>query len=121
MAADLAKMLDQIRSGLTYRDLAAENNVSLGTIFNWLNADEATAELSARARSDSAESWLDKGLDVLSQALSKSGDIDASAAKAYAQECARRAAIRNAQYSDKQRVELHGTVSVSLRSDDADA
>ena len=33
--------------------------------------------------------------------MSKAGDIDPSAAKAYAQECARRAAIRNKAYRDR--------------------
>ena len=45
---------------------------------------------------------LDKGLAVIEASFPKGlGGIDASAARAYAQECARRAAIRNPQYREK--------------------
>jgi hypothetical protein len=40
-------------------------------------------------------------MDTLEQALRRDSGIDSTAARAYAQECARRAAIRNPQYRDK--------------------
>ena len=40
--------------------------------------------------------------------MSKKGDVDPSAARAYAQECARRAAIRNPKYRDKMTTEIQG-------------
>jgi hypothetical protein len=59
------------------------------------------------ARGESAEAWLDKGLQTIASALRREDGIDASAARAYAQECARRAAIRNPAYRDKQDIN-HG-------------
>ena len=62
---------------------------------------------------NSAEAWLDKGLAKIESSMSKSGDVDPSAARAYAQECARRAAIRNPIYKDKAQVDLHVKVTRS--------
>jgi len=72
-------------------------------------------ECSARARSISAESWLDKGLAAIESSMSKSGDIDPHAARAYAQECARRAAIRNPQYRERTSVDVTGT-TINIRA-----
>lgn len=97
---DVETLLEQIRAGKTYRELAEEYGVSHPTICNWLNA---APDQSARASAllDSAEAWLDRGLDAVERAMDKDGRVDASAARAYAQECARRAAIRNPKYRDK--------------------
>jgi hypothetical protein len=91
----------QIIEGRSYREIAGDLGIGTMTLCDWLNRDEESRVQSARARSLSAEAWLDKGLDVVASALSKSGDVDASAARAYAQECARRAAVRNPQYREK--------------------
>jgi hypothetical protein len=73
-----------------------------------LSANAEIAERSARARSISAEAWLDRGLAAVESAMQKDGNVDATAAKAYAQECARRAAIRNPAYRDKIQQEISG-------------
>jgi transposase-like protein len=92
---------DMIESGKSYRDIARKIGCSDATVSNWLNFDEERAKRSACARLISAESWLDNGIDVLRDALSKNSDIDATAARAFEQACARRAAIRNPKYSEK--------------------
>lgn len=91
---------ERIEGGETYRDIAASIKINSASLSNWLNTPENIKQ-SARAREESAEAWLDRGLDTIATALPKDGGIDASAARAYAQECARRAAIRNSRYSDK--------------------
>lgn len=100
MQLDLEAILERIEEGESQTDIAKSLGVGIATLSRFLNSDE-NAERSARARSYSAEAWLDKGLAVISSALDKQGGVDASAARAYAQECARRAAIRNPQYRDK--------------------
>jgi transcriptional regulator with XRE-family HTH domain len=100
MDLDLDAILTDIEAGKSQADIAAELGIGVATLSTFLNRDE-NAERSARARQSSAEAWLDKGLAVISSSLSRSGDVDPSAARAYAQECARRAAIRNPAYRDK--------------------
>ena len=107
-------LCEAIVRGESYRTICAEYGVSIGTVYNWLNETQATTEQSARARSLSAEAWLDKGMDVLQSSLSKSGDVDPSAARAIAQECARRAAIRNPQYRDKTETALTGADGAAI-------
>lgn len=101
-------ILERISSGESQAEISRSIGLSPARLSEILNANEEISERSARARSISAEAWLDRGLAAIESAMSKSGDVDASAAKAYAQECARRAAIRNPQYSDKQRHEVSG-------------
>ena len=104
---DIDAVLERIHGGESQLAIAASLRISTGRLSELLNAPDV-AERSARAREDSAESWLDKGLAVIESALDKTGNIDASAAKAYAQECARRAAIRNPKYRDKVQTEVTG-------------
>lgn len=105
---DLDAVLDRIESGESQAEIARDLGITPGRLSQLLSEDEEIAKRSARARSISAEAWLDRGLAAVESAMDKTGNVDASAAKAYAQECARRAAIRNPQYSDKQRHEVTG-------------
>lgn len=95
------EILARIANGESMREIAEDEKCSPVTIWNALRATDDLAERCARAMELSAEAWLDRGLDAIESALSKSGDVDASAARAYAQECARRAAVRNPRYRDK--------------------
>lgn len=104
---DNETLIERLLDGKTYREMAAEFGVSASTVCAWLNADDL-AERSARAREQSAEAWLDRGLEYLESALDKESGKDAGAARALAQECARRAAVRNPQYRDKQQLEHSG-------------
>ena len=99
-AIGLETICDRIASGESYAAIAESIGVSHGGLHNWLSLP-AHIESSVRARTVSAEAWLDKGMKVLESSLSKSGDIDPAAARAIAQECARRAAIRNPQYNER--------------------
>jgi len=74
---------------------------------------------SARARERSAEAWLDRGLETLEKALDKESGMDASAARAYEQACARRAALRNPLYREKQALEHSGEVATRIVIDDS--
>ena len=118
-AAQIDEIIQRIESGESYSDIARSLSVNVSTVWRWCEADDETAQRSARAREKSAESWLDRGLAVIESSLSKSGDVDPSAARAFAQECARRAAIRNPQYRDKQDVALSGAVTLTLGKEDA--
>ena len=97
---DLLGILQRIEAGETQREIAASIGCDVALLNRFLNSDE-NAQQSARAREVSAEAWLDRGLETIASALSKRSDIDPSAARAYAQECARRAAVRNPLYRDK--------------------
>lgn len=108
-----------IANGKTQREIADDVGVAVSSLSDWLRGDETRREQSARAMLHSAEAWLDRGLDVLGSALERGNGIDASAARAYAQECARRAAVRNPAYRDKSDVQLNATVrSVTQMTDD---
>ena len=115
MKHDLDAVLDRIMSGDSQAEIARDIGLSPARLSELLSADDEIAERSARARSISAEAWLDRGLAAVESAMQKDGNVDATAAKAYAQECARRAAIRNPQYSDKQRHEVTGADGGAMR------
>lgn len=99
-AIGIDAICERIENGETYTEIAQSIGCNVAQVHRWINSDDDRAQASARARTASAEQWLDRGLAPLRDALQKNGDIDASAARAYAQECARRAAIRNPQYGD---------------------
>jgi hypothetical protein len=93
---DIPAILDQIIGGKSQREIAKELEIDPGDLSRLLSADEDIIQQSARARLFSAESWLDKGLDYVMDV-----DNDPARARIVAQECARRAAIRNPAYRDK--------------------
>ena len=97
----LDRILLRITAGESQASIARSMDIDPGNLSRELQRDDDVAQRSARARLDSAEAWLDKGLDVIESALRKDAGIDATAARAYAQECARRAAVRNPAYRDK--------------------
>lgn len=106
------KIAAQIEAGLSQRNLAKEYAVDVAELNRWLHA---TPQRSARARAamhESAEGWLDRGLAAIEDAP---GDVaEIARARAIAQECARRAAVRNPAYRDKVDHTLiqRGTVTV---------
>ena len=108
MKYDLDAVLDRIMDGESQAEIARSIGLSPARLSELLSANAEIAERSARARSISAEAWLDRGLAAVQSAMQKDGNVDASAAKAYAQECARRAAIRNPAYRDKIQQEISG-------------
>jgi predicted transcriptional regulator len=90
---DLDSVLERMESGESQREIAASLGISESTLRGHLNANEEIAARSARARQESAEAWLDRGMKYLEDAPGSSEEIQR--ARALAQECARRAAIRN--------------------------
>lgn len=105
----LEEILERITDGDSQADIAKDLGVGVMTLSDYLNRDSVSVR-SAQARQDSAEAWLDKGLEAVRAAMDKSSGLDSNAARAYAQECARRAAIRNPRYRDSSKVELSGSV-----------
>ncbi len=102
MPINIEEALQRIEAGESQREIAAIFGVAVSTLNEHLNKPE-NAERSARARSISAESWLDRGLAyVLDE------NIDPARARIVAQECARRAAIRNPAYRESSKTELTG-------------
>ena len=112
----LQALTELITDGLTYREIGAKFGVNASTVCRWLAVDDAALQQSARAREESAEAWLDRGLDYLERSLDKASGLDAGAARALAQECARRAAIRNPRYRDSSNMELTGKGGGPLQS-----
>lgn len=105
-AIGIDALCERIESGETYREMAADIGVSVGLLTKWLTND-AHREQSARALNNSAESWLDRGLHALNTADGSDARLGAeiTRARAIAQECARRAAIRNPKYSERHTVQ----------------
>ena len=114
-AIGIETICDRIGAGESQRDIVAGLGMSVMGLNRWLHANADHALQSARARSESAEAWLDKGLAAIESSMSKSGDVDPHAARAYAQECARRAAIRNPQYRERTSVDVTGT-TINIRA-----
>ena len=113
------KVLQMIESGMRQLEIAQEFHVSKPSLNAYLNSD-AYADRSARARLESAEAWLDKGLQAIKDAMDKSSGLDATAARAYAQECARRAAIRNPRYNERLSVDLTAKVTTNAQLTEAE-
>lgn len=111
--------LEQIYAGESQAFIAQALGVSTGHLSESLNA-EPYRERSANARKASAEAWLDKGVAVLLKALDdpayQGSGTDSGAARALAQEYARRAAIRNPAYREKSGVEITGAAGGPIRT-----
>ena len=107
-------ILERIEQGESMREIAHSIGVNVSTVSRWLDSDPQTEQQSARAMSRSAEAWLDRGLQAVQDAMPRASGIDSSAARAYAQECARRAAIRNPQYREQQAVTHTGAINVAV-------
>lgn len=104
----------RIESGEDDGTIATGLGMDRMSLRQWIKARDYE-EVIRSAREESAEAWLDRGLNVVASALRKTGGIDAGAARAYAQECARRASIRNSKYRDK--VALGGDAENPLKCD----
>lgn len=104
--ATLSEALELVESGRSYEAIALKLGISARTLIRRLDALPDSAH--ARARSNSAEMWMERGLQPLEMALDKGGSIDVQAARAYAQECARRAALRNPAYRESNKTEITG-------------
>lgn len=109
----IAWILSEIERGESQAHIAAALGVVPGTLSRWLSLTPELVERSERARTASAEAWLDKGLNMVHAAIYdpsyKGAGMDSGAARAYAQECARRAAIRNPAYREKTDAKLELT------------
>ena len=107
--ADMSGILAQIRDGKTHREIATGLGVSHGTLCDWLS-QPAYAEHSARAMLESAEAWLDRGLHAIEDTE------DAHRGRYIAQECARRAGVRNMHYRDRMSIDakLAGNLTIQL-------
>ena len=102
--ASFEDVLARIRAGESQTEIARSLKVHIATLNRYLSDPSRVAETTA-AKADSAEAWLDKGLREIQNA--KGFDhAEVQRARAFAQECARRAAIRNPRYSDKAAIQL---------------
>ncbi len=103
----------RIEVGESQREIARALDVDHSRLVRWLAKDE-NKERAAAAREASAEAWLDRGLEAVERALRKDSGYDANAARAFAQECARRAALRNPRYVEKTAHEHSGNLRIGL-------
>ena len=99
----------RIESGEDDGTIASSLGMDRMSLRQWIKGREHEDVIKS-AREESAEAWLDDGLNTIRSSLSKDNGIDSGAARAYAQECARRAAIRNPRYRDKQTIDLSAEV-----------
>ena len=113
MEYDIADILTRIEEGETFREIAAVYGVNVSSISRLLDKEE-NAQQSARARSISAESWLDRGFHELLDAKSSE---EIARARYIAQECARRAALRNPAYREKQDHNHSGSLTLNVASE----
>lgn len=109
-------IIERIYAGKSQAEIALDLGVSAGSVSMWLNRDADTIERSARARAASAEAWLDRGLQAVFDSLKRTSGIDSNAARTFAQECARRAAIRNPAYRERTGVEITGAKGGPVRT-----
>lgn len=112
--------IERIYEGDSFHQIAQRLGYTQGRISQWMDRDEDTANRSARAKEASAEAWLDKGLAVVEAAIDdpayQGTGKDSGASRAYAQECARRAAIRNPRYREKTGVEVSGPGGAPIKT-----
>ena len=106
---DMSGILAQIRDGKSHREISKGLGVSHGVLCLWLSKPEIL-EHSSRAMLESAEAWLDRGLDAIEHTE------DANRGRYIAQECARRAGIRNMHYRDRMSIDakLAGNLTIQL-------
>lgn len=97
----------RIEAGESQAEIAKSLKVHASDLCRWLGQPRH-AKRAAAARETSAEAWLDRGLEAVRSSLKKKGAVDPAAAKAFAQECARRAALRNPRYVEKTAHEFSG-------------
>lgn len=99
-ADDFDLIVDQISSGSSMAEIAAERGMRLTTLWDLLRSKPEWSARVDEAMKLSAEGWLDRGLQTLVAADPDPAEI--ARARAIEQHCARRAAIRNpAGYGDK--------------------
>ena len=106
---DMSEILALIRDGKSHREISTGLGVSHGVLCLWLSKPEIV-EHSARAMLASAEAWLDRGLDAIENTE------DAHRGRYIAQECARRAGIRNMHYRERVGIDakLSGNITIQL-------
>jgi len=106
-------IISQIIEGKSQRELASMLGVPSSTmheaVHSYADPVPERAGRLARAMKLSAEGWLDRGLHQLEDAARTESNVAVQAARAIAQECARRAAIRNPAYREGKNVELAGS------------
>ena len=107
--ADMSGILSQIRDGKSHREISAGLGVDHSTLCGWLSQPDIINH-SARAMLESAEAWLDRGLHAIESTE------DAHRGRYIAQECARRAGIRNLHYRDRMSIDakLAGNLTIQL-------
>lgn len=108
-AIGIDSIAEQIYNGATYGEIAEKAGVSRHALNDWLATHHPARDKSARE--ESAEAWLDIGLDAVQSSMRRDSGIDPNAAKALEVHCARRAAIRNRLYREKTDSTLAVTIS----------
>ena len=106
---DMPAILAEIRDGKTHREIAKRLKISHSTLCDWL-AKPDVSDLSARAMLDSAEAWLDRGLEAVELTP------DANRGRYIAQECARRAGLRNRYYRERMAIDSNHTGTIDVRA-----
>lgn len=107
----------KIEAGESQSEILTSLGVSVGTFYRWLNGDSERTARAAKARTASAEGWMDRGLKEL-EAIPKNGTkAEIARARELVQHCRKMAAIRNpTAYGDK--LDISGNIEVTARDPD---
>jgi len=100
------ELCSMVESGMTMAEIARSLEVSPAAIYKAMDRFGWREQI-ARAMEQSAEAWLDRGLEAIAGA-DESSNAAVNKWRYFAIECARRAGVRNARYSERQSVELSG-------------
>jgi len=115
-AIGIDAICERIESGESQSEISQSLGFDKSHLTRWINRDPQRSARAQAAREASAEAWIDRGIARLDQACDKLSGIDPTAARAYAQECARRAAQRNPKYRETTETRLDVSVTVNALS-----
>ena len=106
---DVAEVIEMIANGVSHREIGKKYGVTGVAVMGWVNAPQWALQ-SARAMADSAEAWLDRGLEAVTDTE------DPSRGRNIAHECARRAGIRNMHYRERMGIDakVDGNVTIEI-------
>jgi hypothetical protein len=117
-AIGVEAIADKIASGETYRKIATDAQVSVGSFCAWIEADPERSQACARAREISGQSYEEKAEEEIANAQDQ---FELAKAKELAVHWRWRAkAVNPRRYGDKVQTELSGSVGVTIQATPTD-
>ncbi len=108
----LEALCDWITEGRSYRDIAKDLGISLGSLTWWIDGAEERSQACARARELAAQTFDELAIETIESA---SDPFELAKAREIATHYRWRAkAVNPRRYGDKQQVDLKGDMNVTL-------